>query len=144
PTSYLLIGGKEIRIPKEKEVRMMNVSLPSLPMPPYDFIAYIDYEDLPKSGFRLGVMIEPAGKGRGLIVRDIVPGSYAERAGIKKNDLLLTLDGISLEDNLDLIYSLKQKRPGDHLNLKVEREGKPMIVEFLIPPTEEKTLEEKK
>ena len=52
------------------------------------------------------------------MVKEIVPGSNAERAGLQKDDLLLTLDGETLKDNVDLIYALKQKHPGDRMTLK--------------------------
>lgn len=136
PTSYVLIGGREIRIPKEKESQMMDVTSPLFPMVPFDFLAYLDYEVLAKSGVRLGVMIEPSQKGSGLLVKGIEPGSIAEGAGLEMDDLLLTLDGETLKDSIDLIYTLKKKHPGDRLTLKVERKGKSMNVEILIPPAE--------
>jgi S1-C subfamily serine protease len=68
-------------------------------------------------------MMEPAAAGRGLKVRKVLPGSNAERAGLRQGDLLLALDGENLASNLDLIYALKQKHPGDHGVLQVVREG---------------------
>jgi len=133
PASYVMIGGQEIRIPEDKKKEMMNVDLPVFPMAPYDFLAYIDYEELPKTGVSLGVRIEPARPGPGLVVRDVVPASIAEREGLHKDDLLLSLDGEPLRDIIDLIYPLKQKRPGDTLSLKVDRNGKIMIMEIPTP-----------
>ncbi len=138
PASYVVIGGQEIHIPEEKKKELMDVTLPIFPMIPYDFLAYMDYEELPKTGVRLGVMIEPAPLGRGLVARGIEPGSLAERAGLQKDDLLLILDGETLKDNMDLIYAMRQKHPGDKITLKVDRHGKDMNVEILIPSSEEK------
>ncbi|MCK7504850.1 MAG: ChaN family lipoprotein [Desulfobacterales bacterium] len=51
PVSYCLIGGKgEIDIPPDKLDRLMDVELPDFPMVPYDFVAYLAYEDLPRRG----------------------------------------------------------------------------------------------
>jgi uncharacterized iron-regulated protein len=133
PVSYLTVGGREIRMPKEKEGKTMNVTLPSLPMPPYNFLAYLDYEELPRAGVRLGVQIEPRMKGEGLVILGIVPGSNAELAGLKEGDILREIDGVILKDNLDLVYFLKEKRPGDRLHLNVMRGGEEMKVDFLIP-----------
>lgn len=83
-------------------------------------------------------MIEPAALGRGLMVMKILPGSNAERAGLQTGDLLLTLDGEPLKDNIDLIYALKQKNPDDKMTLIVERHGKTMNVEVHIPLSEER------
>ena len=82
PASYLLIGGREIDIPADKQNRLMNVDLPDFPMVPYDFLAYLAYEDLPKTGAGLGVMIEPTPAGHGLVIKNVAPGSNAEQAGL--------------------------------------------------------------
>ena len=49
PTSYLLVGTDEINIPADKQDRLMDVETPLFPMPPYDYVAYVAYEDLPGS-----------------------------------------------------------------------------------------------
>lgn len=143
PVSYVTIGGQEINVSKDKESRMMNVDTPAFPLIPYDFLAYVEYGDLPKTGVRLGVMIEPAPQGRGLVVREIVPGSLAERAGLQREDLLLALDGEVMKDHIDVVYALQRKHPGDRITLKAEREGKAMHLEIVIPPAEEKEHHEK-
>ena len=138
PASYITIGGQEIHISKGKESQIMNVTLPAFPMTPYDFLAYIDYEDLPKTGVRLGVMIEASPKGNGLVIKEIIRDSMAERSGLQKEDLLLSLDGENLKDSVDLIYALKQKHPGDKIHLKVERNGITENMEVFFPLPEEK------
>lgn len=135
PASYVLIGGREIAIPAEKQKEMMNVSLPEFPMVPYDFLAFLSYEILPKTGIRLGVMIEPAKNGRGLLVLGVDPDSNAARAGLKQGDLLLSLDGDPLADNFDLVYAVKRKHVGEHGVLQLEREGKLLKVEVTFQNT---------
>jgi uncharacterized iron-regulated protein len=131
PDSYILIGGREIDIPADKQSEMMNVNLPEFPMVPYDFLVYLAYESLPEAGMRLGVMIEPAQNGQGLLVKSVVPGSNAEHAGLKEGDLLLNLDGEALTDNMDLIYAVKQKHAGDHGTILLERVGRKLRVEVV-------------
>jgi uncharacterized iron-regulated protein len=126
PTSYVTVGGDEIAVAKGKEPEMMDVQLPEFPMVPYDFLAFMSYEVLPQQGVLLGVMFEPTPTKRGLKVTGVVPGSNADRAGVKDGDLLLTLDGQPLSDNYDLIYAIKQKKVGDKSVLEVERDGKPV------------------
>ena len=137
PASYVLIGGREIEIPADKKSRMMDVQVPEFPMVPYDFLTYLAYEDLPKTGVRLGVVMEPAPSGRGLSVKVVVPGSNAERAGLKAGDLLLAVDGTPLAEGLDLIYAVKQKHPGDHGILQIERDGQSLKVDVLFQATDE-------
>jgi uncharacterized iron-regulated protein len=130
PASYILIGGQEIDIPPDMQDRLMNVKLPEFPMVPYDFLAYLAYEKLPPV-VRLGVVAEPAPSGRGLEIRTVLPESNAERAGLKQGDILLALDGAPMKDSFDLIYAVKQKHPGDHGVLKVERKGKKLDLNVL-------------
>jgi uncharacterized iron-regulated protein len=131
PTSYCLIGGEEIDVPPSKRDRLMDVILPDFPMVPFHFLAYLAYEELPETGLRLGVMIEPAPAGPGLVVKGVSPASNAERAGIIPGDLLLAIDGEVLADNFDLVYAVRRKKPGDRGTLKVERQGKTMEVDVL-------------
>lgn len=131
PVSSVLIGGREINIPADKRDRLMDITVPEFPMVPYDFLVYLAYEDLPKTGVNLGVMTAPAPTGRGLAVKTVVPGSNAERAGVRQGDLLLTLDGEALADTFDLIYALKKKQPGSHGLLQIERQGQTLKMDVL-------------
>jgi len=65
----------------------------------------------------------------------VLPGSNAERAGLKPGDLLLAIDGAALADNFDLVYAVQRKHPGDHGTLQVERQGKTLKVDVLFQPT---------
>jgi uncharacterized iron-regulated protein len=129
--SYVTIGGKEIDLPADKKDRIMNVDIPDFPMVPYDFQVYQAYEDLPETGVRLGVMIEAAPAGHGLVVKGVQPGSNAERAGLQQGDLLLSLDSESLSEVFDLTFPLQQKHPGDRGVVQVERQGKTLKLEVV-------------
>ena len=144
PASYVVIGGQEIDIPADKQNRLMDVNLPEFPMIPYDFLAYLAYEDLPKTGVRLGVMIEPAATGRGLMVNNVAPGSTAERAGLQRGDLLLAIDGQALAENFDLVYAVQQKQPGDHGTLQVVRQGQTLKLDVLFQAAGEAHPQEKR
>ena len=131
PASYVLIGGREIHLTADKLDRLLDVDVPDFPLVPYDFVVYLAYEDLPHTGVTLGVMMESAPAGRGLAVKTVAVGSNAERAGLLPGDLLLTIDGEALADTFDLIYALKQKQPGSHGLLQIERQGQTMNVDIL-------------
>ena len=131
PTSYVTMGGDEIVVSRKQKPEMMNVDLPEFPTVPYDFLVYMAYEELPKSGVLLGVMFEPDPGGRGLLVKNVVPDSNADRAGVKQGDLLLSLDGEPLTESIDLVYAVKQKQAGDRGSLKVERQGEPLTMEVV-------------
>lgn len=133
PLSYVLVASREIEIPASKADRLMDVEIPDFPMPPADFLVYTAYEDLGKSEVKLGVMLDDS-SGR-VIAQGVLPGSSAERAGVQKGDVLLSLDGQPLADNFDLIYEVKQKQAGGRGALVVEREGQQQLleVEFEVP-----------
>jgi uncharacterized iron-regulated protein len=128
PASYVLVGGQEIDIPPNKQDRMMNVEVPAFPMVPYDFLAYVKYEDLPEKPVLVGVMFEKVKGGEGLLVKGVLPDSNAERAGLKKGDILLQMDGEPLKEGFDLIYAVQQKHPGDQAQFRVQREDKQLDV----------------
>jgi S1-C subfamily serine protease len=109
----------------------MDVNIPVFPMVPFHFLAYLEYESLPESGVRLGVMIESAADGRGLEVKQVVSGSTAERAGVRKGDRLLSFDGDHLSESSDLIYAVKKKQPGQQGTLQIERQGQALTVDVL-------------
>lgn len=132
PASYLIIGSKEILIPPDKQDRLMDVDMPQFPMVPYHFLVFTEYESLAAPEVKLGILLEVREAGVG--VAGVMPGSPGERAGLQKDDVLLEMDGEKLGDNFDLIYLVKQKKPGDRSRLRIERAGEQMDidVEFFI------------
>ncbi len=119
PVSYLLIGSVEIDVPEDKQDRLMNIIKPDYPMPPYHFVTFTEYEDLPNPGVKLGIMLDKADGG--LVVKGVVPGSVAEKAGILKDDLLTRMDNIELKEPFDLIYELQQRTIGAKISLTLLR-----------------------
>lgn len=134
PASYLLIGSKEIVIPEDKKERQMDVQLPTLPILPYQYVMFTEYEDLGKKQAQIGVQFE-ATEG-GLKVLKVVPESAAKEVGLQEDDILTRFDGEELADSFDLIYAIKQRQPGDRVQLTLLREGEEMQMEA--------TLKEKK
>ncbi|NIP50346.1 MAG: hypothetical protein GWN55_12445, partial [Phycisphaerae bacterium] len=90
PTSYVLVGIKELVVPEEKKGKLMNVVMPEFPMVPYDYVTYTEYETLPGERVKLGVRFKEA-DGR-IMVEAVVPGSAADKAGIKEKDYIEFFD----------------------------------------------------
>jgi uncharacterized iron-regulated protein len=132
PTSYVLVGSREIVIPKEKQERLMDVELPRLPMPPYDYIVYTEYESLPSEPVKLGVRMEDA-DGQ-VVVAGVVPGSSAAQAGVAEGDVILELDGVAIADRFDLIYEVSSKTVNEKGWLKVLRGGSELRLELSYSP----------
>ncbi|MFZ1947263.1 MAG: PDZ domain-containing protein [bacterium] len=87
----------------------------------------------------LGVMLQPLTddisqamsleKGTtGVLVADVVGGSPAEAAQIAKGDVIVEIDGKSIESPDDAIAKVKSMAPGDAIKLVVLRDGKREVV----------------
>jgi S1-C subfamily serine protease len=66
-------------------------------------------------------------------VKEVLPNSAAEAAGLLEGDVLVTFDGIPLAEAFDLIYEVKQKQPGERSVVQIERDGKGQTVEVTFP-----------
>jgi S1-C subfamily serine protease len=129
PTSYTLVGSKEIIIPEEKQKQLMDVEIPGFPMPPYDFVVFTAYESLEKQKVRLGVMLQE--KDGSVQVEKVLPGSVAEKSGVQAGDVLVSFDGEPVKDSLDVIYAVKEKQTGDRAVLEIARDGVQKTLEVL-------------
>ncbi|MFH0242500.1 S1C family serine protease [Streptomyces sp. HK10] len=70
----------------------------------------------PGEGARVGL---PAGR-EGTAV---VPGGPADTAGIEEGDVITEVDGVRVRSGEELIVRIRARRPGDRLELTVERGG---------------------
>lgn len=79
-----------------------------------------------------GFGIEKTPKGEGVVVHAVNEGSPAEKAGIKKDDVIVSLDGKKVEDPYVVAKEIAEKPYGKKVLLKIVREGKPIDLELLI------------
>lgn len=107
----------EVEIPKEK---LMDVTLPVFPMRAADVYWSVGYQETKR--VMLGITIEEA-EGKGVRVAGLIPGSPAEKAGVRKGDLVVSIDGKPVRDSADLTLEVVNHKPGDVGPLEVEREG---------------------
>ncbi len=68
---------------------------------------------------------------RGAVISQITDGSPAEKAGLKPEDVVLSVDDVTIQDQTDLSRYVASKSPGTTVNLKVLRGG----VEQTVPVT---------
>jgi putative serine protease PepD len=92
-------------------------------------------EQLVDQGFvehaQLGVVGEPLDPGvaeryelpisGGAVVREVMPGSAAEDAGVEPGDIIVGLDGEEIATMSDLITAILRRSPGDEVDLEVFR-----------------------
>ena len=129
PLPYALVGGENLEIPDEKLGQLMDVKLPEFPMRAVDYLVYQTYEVFEPRGVRLGVSMDDSDDLPGVLVADVVAGSAAAKAGIKKADRLLRFDGETISDSFDLIYAVKNRHPKDSARIELWRDDQVIFVE---------------
>ena len=60
----------------------------------------------------------------GVYVQDVVEGGAAEKAGMKKGDVILQMQGLPVNSKSELQEIISQHNPGDKLSLTIYRVGK--------------------
>lgn len=63
---------------------------------------------------------------RGVYVQEVVEGGAAEKAGMRKGDVILQMQGMPVDSKSELQEIISQHNPGDKLSLTVYRDGKQM------------------
>jgi len=83
----------------------------------------------PRSG-RAWVGFFPQAFDGGVLVTGVVDGGPADRAGVTRGDLLLSLDGQSVSSLRELYGALWRKGPGDAVGLQILRDSAIRVVEI--------------
>jgi Peptidase family M28/PDZ domain len=69
-----------------------------------------------------------ADEGKGVKFADVRPGSPAAKAGLRRGDLLTSFGGMAINNLYDFTFALRDKKPGDKVEVTVVRDGKPITV----------------
>jgi serine protease DegQ len=69
---------------------------------------------------------------RGVVVAQVQQGSSAAKAGIQAGDVVVSVDGRTVESSAELRNEIGARRIGDTLKLTLLREGKSRIVEMKV------------
>jgi S1-C subfamily serine protease len=87
----------------------------------------------PVGGF-LGILAEPSGPGtgNGVLVRQVVPGGPADRAGLQPGDQIVKIGDKAIRDYDELANAVSEHKPGDQLTLHIMREGKEQNVQLTL------------
>lgn len=117
---------------RKKGIVLMDVSPPKLPLYAADFVWVTGYEKVKRP--RLGISVRD--KDGKVVIAEVLPGSVAERSGIRKGDIVKRLDGKAVKDSIDLIYRIRSKGFGEEGTMVVERKGREVTIRF--------TMEEKR
>ena len=85
----------------------------------------ISYDFMEDGGF-LGVVCEKTDTG--LIVREVISGTAAEKAGLKVNDILLEVNDEPLDTREEFIIIISSLKPGDEAKILYQRKGAQLSV----------------
>jgi uncharacterized iron-regulated protein len=132
PVSYATIVLIPKDLPADRPDLQMETEEPELPLPLAEFVWADRFRDLEEVRIKLGVQILP--DEGGMRVLDVMPGSAAEWAGVKKNDLLVSLDDRPLADMVGVQVALTLALPGGNGRLVVERDGERLTLEVPYAP----------
>ncbi len=75
----------------------------------------------PRATPYLGVRTQPAPSGEGASLVEVVAGSPADKAGLRRNDVILVAGETRVESGLDLTWAIQQSDVGEPLRLVVLR-----------------------
>ena len=84
-------------------------------------------------GPKIGISIEDVTEGSGAKVLEVTEGSPAAKAGIAKNDIITSVDGVYIKDVSTLQERAETLKEGDTLLIKLTRDGKSKEASVKIP-----------
>ena len=69
---------------------------------------------------------------RGVVISDIIPGSAAEKAGLKRTDVILAVNDHAVSALEELRLLIAQMTPGTVARIKVVRDGKEQVIKVTL------------
>jgi len=128
PHSYSIILPTVTELPPELEDREMDVQHVSIPLYSGDYAWKLQYKVLPDNKVKLGVTLENSENA--VRIKSVSANSNAERAGLKKDDILLAINGIELVDIEDLTNRLRSLGFDDQVKFIIKRGPEEIAVEI--------------
>ena len=112
-------GGKGFAIPINDAMGVANQIRSRAPSP--------DVHIGPPAMLGVGVVTAPPPPGAppGVTVRDVLPGTPAQQAGLVSGDLITAINGVPVDSATALTYALDRFYPGDVVDVAVSRGGQP-------------------
>lgn len=109
-------GTTEVKVEKEKTVRTSSRT-------PWLGIYFERAESVSQSR---------ASREKGITVTRVVPGSPAEKGGLREGDVIVAFDGVTIEDGDHFIALVRKHRPKDKVACSVMRDGKEKKLEITL------------
>jgi len=71
-------------------------------------------------------------KAEGVLISAVEADSQAERHGIRRGDVITSVDGTPIKDIQDFLATYKEKKVGQEILLQVIRDRTPLMVRLLL------------
>ncbi|SEW08488.1 PDZ domain-containing protein [Chitinophaga sp. YR573] len=82
---------------------------------------------------KLGLSVQDTENGEGAVVLSVAPGSAAEKAGFKENDIITELAGITVNSARDITNTYRENKDKGTMNAKVKRDGQQTTLQVQVP-----------
>lgn len=79
-----------------------------------------------------GALIVTGTDQNGNVTPGVVPGGAADKAGLKNNDIIVSVNGAAVDQNHSLSELIRSYNPGDKIKLDVIRDNKHMTIEVTL------------
>jgi S1-C subfamily serine protease len=80
---------------------------------------------------------------KGVLIRDVVEDSPADKAGIETEDVVVAFDGKKVTDTEQFLMMVKKTSPGDEVELSIVRDGKEKTLTITLGKAPESKLRER-
>jgi putative serine protease PepD len=70
--------------------------------------------------------------GEGAVIDSVQEDTPAEKSGLKKDDLVVAVDGERVTDGIALIVAIRTHQPGETIEFTIERDGKEQVIEVTL------------
>ncbi|MFC1685360.1 ChaN family lipoprotein, partial [Pseudomonadota bacterium] len=86
-----------------------------------DFLLFPEDAKLPPKGYMGVILGDDEGAGAGVGIEELIPNGAAEKAGMKKGDRVLSVNGQATNKSADIKIILFDKKPGEKISLQLRR-----------------------
>lgn len=118
----------------ERRFRNFEFTMPRVNMPPMDLMQDQQFNIIRRFNTRhIGVKIEDAENDGGAIITNVEEGSAAEKAGLKKDDIITEVNGKKVKDVRDVLDEVRNNDEKYSYTVKAKRNGSDMSFEIKIP-----------
>ena len=81
----------------------------------------------------IGAKVQTGGSdGKGALIDSVMAGTPAEKGGLKKDDVVVAVDGKQVTDGIALIVAIRTHQPGETIDFTIRRDGEERTVSITL------------